>query len=69
MNTIAAPYSHRNVAFFGSNADQQCMEMSLFALIYDYTNTINTSSDSTNIINQFNVKQRCLTKLTTIPMT
>lgn len=33
INTIAAPYSHRNVAFFGSNADQQCMAMSLFALI------------------------------------
>lgn len=69
LNTIAAPYSHRNVAFFGSNAHQQCMAMSFFVLIYNYTNTINTKSDSRKTINQFNVKQRCLTKLRTIPMT
>ena len=45
------------------------MAMSLFVLIYNYTNTINTRSDSRKTINQFNVKQRCLTKLRTIPMT
>ena len=29
----------------GLNAGQQCMAMSLCALIYNYANTINTSSD------------------------
>lgn len=49
--TITAPYSQGNVALFGLNAGQQCMAMSLCALIYNYANTINTSSDLVTVMN------------------
>ena len=32
--TIHAPYCQRNVVIFGENAEQQCVAMSLCALIY-----------------------------------
>ena len=49
--TIAARYSQGNVALFGLNAGQQCMAMSLCALIYNNANTINTSSDLVTVMN------------------
>ena len=43
--TIRAPYSQGNVHIFGVNAGQQCVAMSLCALIYHNMRGINSSND------------------------
>ena len=46
--TIQGPYSQGNVILFGLNAGQQCVAMSLCALIY--RNSITSATDLVNIM-------------------
>ena len=48
--TIRAPYSQGNVVIFGANAGQQCVAMSLCALIYHEMKGINTGNDLIKIM-------------------
>ena len=48
--TIRAPYCQRNVTVFGENAGQQCVAMSLCALIYNKTTKIPSLDDMTTQI-------------------
>ena len=47
--TIRAPYCQRNVTVFGENAGQQCVAMSLCALIYSKIAKITLLDDMTQI--------------------
>ena len=49
--TISAPYCQGNVAMFGENAGQQCIAMSLCALICSKVRTINSGNDMVQIMN------------------
>ena len=49
--TIMGPFSQGNVAVFGRNAGQQCVAMSLSALIFNHTNFICLSEDLIEIMN------------------
>ena len=48
--TIQAPYSQGDVAVFGQNAGQQCVAMSLCALIYHNMKGIGNPDDLTQIM-------------------
>ena len=48
--TINAPYCQGNVAVFGENAGQQCVAMSLCALIYSKVTKIISVDDMTQIM-------------------
>ena len=48
--TIRAPYCQRNVTVFGENAGQQCVAMSLCALIYSKITKITSVDDMTQIM-------------------
>lgn len=48
--TIQAPYSQGNIMVFGENAGQQCVAMSLCALIYHEMKVINTANDLKQIM-------------------
>ena len=48
--TIHAPYCQGNVAVFGENAGQQCVAMSLCALIYSKIRRINSVDDTIEIM-------------------
>ena len=48
--TIHAPYCQGNVAVFGENAGQQCVAMSLCALIYSKITKITSVDDMTQIM-------------------
>ena len=48
--TIHAPYCQGNVTVFGENAGQQCVAMSLWALIYNKTTKIPSLDDMTTQI-------------------
>ena len=48
--TINAPYCQGNVTVFGENAGQQCVAMSLFALIYSKITKITSVHDMTQIM-------------------
>ena len=62
--TIQAPYSQGNVDVFGTNAGQQCVPMSLCALIYKYTKTsITDPEDLTIIMNIGNELYSALSRL------
>jgi DNA replication protein DnaC len=63
IQTIYAPYSQGNEAIFGGNAGQQCVAMSLCALIYNHKSNINSSSDLIQIMNTGNQLYSCLSKL------
>ena len=45
QKTIHAPYYHGNFAVFGENAGQQCVVMSLCALIYSKITRITSVDD------------------------
>ena len=47
--TVKAPYSQGDITVFGANAGQQCVAMSLCALIYNIKE-INTSNDLGSIL-------------------
>ena len=49
--TIHAPYSQGNCLVFGSNAGKQCVAMSLIAILFDFINSIRSSSDLKEIMN------------------
>ena len=49
--TIHAPYSQGNSLVFGSNAGKQCVAMSLIAILFDFINSIRSSSDLKEIMN------------------
>ena len=48
--TIHAPYCQGNVTVFGENAGQQCVAMSLYALIYSKITKITSVDDMTQIM-------------------
>ena len=48
--TIHAPYCQGNVTVFGENAGQQCVAMSLCALIYSKITKITSVDDMTQIM-------------------
>ena len=48
--TINAPYCQGNVTVFGENAGQQCVAMSLYALIYSKITEITSVDDMTQIM-------------------
>ena len=48
--TIKAPYSHGDVVVFGKNAEQQCVAMSLCALIYHSMKGIGNPDDLKQIM-------------------
>ena len=48
--TVQAPYSQGNIMIFGENAGQQCVAMSLCALIYNEMKGIQTSNDLKQIM-------------------
>ena len=48
--TIHAPYCRGNVVVFGENAGQQCVAMSLCALIYSQIRTITSVDDMIQIM-------------------
>ena len=50
QNEINAPYCQGNVKVFGENAGQQCVAMSLCALIYSKLTKITSVDDMTQII-------------------
>ena len=49
--TICAPYCQGNVAVFGQNAGQQCVAMSLCALMYNKIKMIDSTDDLIQIMN------------------
>jgi len=48
--SIRAPYSQSNIVVFGQNAGQQCVAMSLSALIYNNRLSINSPTDIVQIM-------------------
>lgn len=52
--TIKAPYSQGDVTIFGTNAGQQCVSMSLCALVYNNIRGINNYNDLAQIMNMRN---------------
>jgi len=61
--TIKAPYSQGNNIIFGENAGQQCIAMSLCALIYHKMKGINTTSDLEQIMHIGNELYSSLSQL------
>ena len=61
--TISAPYSQGNIALFGANAGQQCVAMSLCALIYKHKNSISSSADLVSIMDTGNELYSVLSRL------
>lgn len=49
--TIKAPYSQGDVTIFGTNVGQQCVSMSLCALVYNNIRGINNYNDLVQIMN------------------
>ena len=49
IKTIHAPYCQGNVTIFGENAGQQCVAMSLCALIYSKITKITSVADMTQV--------------------
>ena len=49
QNEINAPYCQGNVKVFGENAGQQCVAMSLCALVYSKITNITSVDDMTQI--------------------
>ena len=47
--TVKAPYSQGDITVFGANAGQQCVVISLCALIYSNFKGINTCNDLVQI--------------------
>ena len=64
IKTIKAPYSQGDVAVFGQNAGQQCVAMSLRALIYHNMKGISNPGDLKQIMHIGNYLYRSLSKLT-----
>ena len=62
--TICAPYSQGNVSLFGQNAGQQCVAMSLCALLYNKIRTITSPQDMIEIMNVGNQLYGSLSLLT-----
>ena len=60
--TIVAPYSQGNIEIFGPNAGQQCVAMSLTALIFNQTNFICLTEDLSEIMNAGNNLYSTLSK-------
>ena len=59
--TITAPYSQANELVFGQNSGQQCVAMSLYSLIYNNKQGINSADDLASIMNIENrLYQVCL---------
>ena len=52
--TMKAPYSQGDVTVFGANAGQQCVAMSLCALVYNNIKGINSCNDLVQIMNMGN---------------
>ena len=52
--TIKAPYSQGDVTIFGTNAGQQCVSMSLSALVFNNIRGINNYNDLVQIMNMGN---------------
>ena len=61
--TIKAPYSQGNVEMFGANAGQQCVAISLCALIYCKIKGINTVNDLIQIMHIGNELYNTLSQL------
>ena len=66
--TIHAPYCQGNVVVFGENAGQQCVEMSLCALIYSKIRRITSVDDIIQIITVGNQLYSSLSFLARQPM-
>ena len=66
--TIHAPYCQGNVVVFGENAGQQCVEMSLCALIYSKIRRITSVDDMIQIITVGNQLYSSLSFLARQPM-
>ena len=61
--TIKAPYSHGDVVVFGKNAEQQCVAMSLCALIYHNMKGIGNPDDLKQIMHIGNQLYSSLSQL------
>ena len=68
QKTIHAPYCQGNVVVFGENAGQQCVAMSLCALIYSKIRRITSVDDIIQIITVGNQLYSSLSFLARQPM-
>ena len=66
--TIHAPYCQANVSVFGENAGQQCVAMSLCALIYSKIRRITSVNDMIQIMTVGNELYSSLSLVTRQPM-
>ena len=64
--TIKAPYSQGDLVLFGQNAGQQCVAMSLCALIYHNMKGIGNPSEWMHIGNQLQSSFSQLSRLRTL---
>ena len=62
--TITAPYSQANELVFGQNSGQQCVALSLYSLIYNKKQGINSADDLMSIMNIGNQLYSSLSQLT-----
>ena len=62
--TITAPYSQANELVFGQNSGQQCVVMSLYSLIYNNKQGINSADDLVSLMNIGNRLYSSLSQLT-----
>ena len=63
IKTISAPYSQGNAVIFVATAGQQCVAMSLCALIYHEMKGINTGNDLIKIMHIGNELYSSLSQL------
>ena len=63
--TVDAPYSQDFSTVFGANAGQQCVTMSLCALLYNYSNgSIQNSADLSMVMDMGNELYSMLSRIT-----
>ena len=62
--TVKVPYSEDDITVFGANAGQQCIAMSLCALIYNNIKGINTCNDLVQIMEMGNKLYSTLSQCT-----